>query len=238
MRILAVFLVLILLAAPVLAQPWIITTDVYDVEVVLVTPFGTYLDNAEVQIKRLDGSIFTTSSDGYGRVLAEEIPKGVLYVKVISWRGMKLDTEWYKVSLSSNTVTVDKIGLLRVKAVGERGQGLAGAVVYVEDTPLSGATGEDGVVEFILPENSYRVKVCLGETCNTATVKVVGGEVGEVQVSLPIFLRISQATLSFREFLLTTLLTVLVVAMLFIAIYEYTVWRRKRIARVMKPAKP
>lgn len=237
MRIFAVFLVSILLTAPVLAQPWIITTDVYDVEIILATPFGTYLDNAEVQIKRLDGSIFTTSSDGYGRVLAKEIPKGILYVKVVSWRGMNLDTEWYEASLSSNTVTVDKIGLLRLRAVGERGQGLAGAAVYVEDTPLSGATGEDGVVEFVLPENSYRVKVCLGETCNVATVKVAGGEVAEVQVSLPVFLRVSQVTLSFREFLLTAFLVVLMVAMLFIAIYEYTVWRRKRIARVVKPAK-
>ena len=45
MKTYTVILALILLAMPILAQPWIITTDVYDIEVTLVTPFGTYLDN-------------------------------------------------------------------------------------------------------------------------------------------------------------------------------------------------
>ncbi|RLE64947.1 MAG: hypothetical protein DRJ38_04590 [Thermoprotei archaeon] len=191
----------------------------------------------EVQVKKLDGNIFSTSSDAYGRVLAEEIPKGILYVKVLSWKGMKLNTKWYEASLSSSTVVVDKIGLLRVRVIGERGQGIAGAAVYVENTPFSGSTGEDGVVEFLLPENSYKVKACLGETCDSATVKVTGSGIATIEVSLPVFLRISpQVMLSFRDFLFMAIFTVVIVAALFVIIYEYTVWRRKKMIKVMKSA--
>jgi len=230
---------LILLVELVIAQPLIITTDVYDVEIVLATPFGGFLDNAQVQVKKLDGSIISTTSDGNGKVLAEDIPKGILYVKVVSWKGMQLDTEWYEASLLNNMVIVDKIGLLRVKVVGERGQGLAGATVYIEGTPLSGSTGEDGVAEFLLPENSYEVKVCLGDTCSSTTATVPGGEIAETMVSLPVFLEVSpKLTMSFKEFLFAVIIAVAVIAVSFIALYEYSVWRRRRMARVVKPAGP
>ncbi|MCD6457216.1 MAG: hypothetical protein J7K82_00060 [Thermoproteales archaeon] len=229
-------LILIIQLSLAAAQPLVIETSVYDVEVSVVTPFGSFVDNAVVQVRKLDNSIVSTSTDFNGKILVREVPKGTVYVKIISWKGFTIDSKWYEASLDDNVVVIEEIGLARVKVVGERGQGIAGVNVVVENTPLSGATGEDGTVEFLLPFGNYVIKVCYGNVCESKSVSVAGGKISETTIQLPVFLELGpELSLSFKDLIILIIVLLAIIVALYIALSEYAVWRRKKIAAALKP---
>jgi len=237
-------LVLVVLLAPLAsaalsaAEPVVvITTEVYDVEFYVGTPFGSPMEGATVLVRKLDGSVAEASVGVGGLALVEEVPKGALEVKIESWRGLPVDSRWYEVSAEQTSVIVEEIGLLKVRVVGARGQGLAGAEVAVEGTPVSGATAADGIFSAELPEGAYRIEVNYGGRSSEAEVEVTGGEVTEIEISLPVFAEIAGWAMSPAEFAGLVVLLVALAIVIVVGLYEYAVWRRRRIAAALIPVK-
>jgi len=225
-------------AGATVSVEYLITTDVYDMVVAVKTPFDTPMAGADITLKKKDGTEIKTVVGSDGTVAITEVPLGTVDVTVHKWKGMTVDFTKTGVTVTENTVIVDKIGVIKVKVVGQRGQGLAGAEVMLEGTPIKGTTAADGTFSDELPAGSYTVKVSYGGKEKTATATVTGGEVSEVVVELPVFIEIAGWSMDMSAFIGMLLLIVLLIIVLFILLHEYSVWRRRKIAAAVVPVKP
>ena len=225
-------------AGATVSVEYLITTDVYDMTVAIKTPFDTPMAGADVTLKKMDGTEVKTVVGSDGTVAITEVPLGTVDVTVHKWKGMNVGFTKTGVTVTENTVIVDKIGMVKVKVVGQRGQGLAGAEVVLEGTPIKGTTTADGTFFDELPAGSYTVKVSYGGKEKTATASVTGGQVTEVVVELPVFIEIAGWSMDMSAFIGMLLLIVLLIIVLFILLHEYSVWRRRKIAAAVVPVKP
>jgi len=217
---------------------YLITTDVHDMVVAVKTPFDTPMAGADVTLKKLDGTVIDTVVGSDGTVAITEVPLGTVDVTVHKWKGMTVDFTKSGVTVNDNTVIVDKIGKIVVKVVGQRGQGLGGAEVVIEGTPIKGTTASDGTFSDELPAGTYTVKVSYGGKEASKSATVTGKQVAEVVVELPIFIEIAGWSMDMSAFIGMLLLIVLLIIVLFILLHEYSVWRRRKIAAALAPAKP
>jgi hypothetical protein len=212
--------------------------DVTDVTITLTTPFNTPMAGATATVTKLDGTTLTLTADAQGRIVVPEAPLGKVDVTITSWNGMPVN---YKATgVTAGTVTAANIGKLVVTVVGARGQGLEGARVSVSGAGVSivGTTDPAGKFAVELPAGTYTVTAEKGGRTASASVSVSGGQTAEQTLKVDIFMTIAGWEMSFSEFIGLLLLIAVLTIVLFIIAHEYAVWRRRRLARAIVPAKP
>ncbi len=216
----------------------VVYVDVTDVTITLTTPFNTPMAGATVTATKLDGTTLTLTADAQGRVTVPEAPLGKVDITVTSWGGMPVNFK--ATNVAAGAVTVGNIGKLVVTVVGARGQGLEGARVSVSGAGVSivGTTDAAGKFSVELPAGTYTVTAEKGGRTASASASVAGGQVAETTLKVDIFMTIAGWDMSFSEFVGLLLLIALLAIVLFIIAHEYAVWRRRRLARAIVPAKP
>jgi hypothetical protein len=212
--------------------------DVTDVTITLTTPFNTPMAGATATVTKLDGTTMTLTADSQGRITVPEAPLGKVDVTITSWNGMPIN---YKATgVTAGTVTAANIGKLVVTVVGARGQGLEGARVSISGTGVTivGTTDSAGKFAAELPAGTYTVTAEKGGRTASASVSVSGGQTAEQTLKVDIFMTIAGWEMSFSEFIGLLLLIAVMTIVLFVIAHEYAVWRRRRLARAIVPAKP
>jgi len=198
----------------------------------------TPLSGAVVRVTKLDGTSYVTSLDYEGKIIVREVPLGVVILQLIEWKGVPINIT-YVVTPQNSTVTCDKIGELLIYVKGLRGQGLGGASVVLTWSGKvieQGYSSPDGSYVTELPEGEYELKVSFGGKEGTIRVKVTGGTVTKKTIELDVFLTMLGLTLGLYEFIGVVIGLILLIIILFILMYEYRVWRRKRlVARALRP---
>ncbi|MEM1810614.1 MAG: carboxypeptidase-like regulatory domain-containing protein [Thermofilaceae archaeon] len=223
------------LDTPEVREP--VYVDVTDVTITLSTPFNTPMAGATVTATKLDGTTLTLTADAQGRITVPEAPLGKVDVTVTTWNGMPIN---FKATGVTGTVTVGNIGRLIVTVVGARGQGLEGARVSISGAGVTvvGTTDSAGKFALELPAGSYTVTAEKGGRTASTSVSVAGGQTAETTLKVDVFMTLAGWEMSFSEFVGLLLLIALLAIVLFIIAHEYAVWRRRRLARAIVPARP
>ena len=216
-------------------QEFTVKLDVYDVTLSFKTPFGTPLAGATVEITKPGANTFTATLDNNGEITISEVPPGQIKVTVKSWKGLNINYDT-TVSRETTAITVDNIGKLVVHVVGSRGQGLAGASVEIANVGTF-TTDSSGTVEVEVPAGTYKVTASKGGRTASTSVAVQGGKTATTELKLDIFISIAGWEMSSGEFLGMLLLFIILVIVLFIIAHEYSAWRKRRLAKVIAPAK-
>ena len=205
----------------------------------IVAPDGSPLRGALVRVKLLDGRTYEFTLDPEAPYKISSVPLGVLYVTVVSWKGVPVGyTAKVKVGVNG-TVTVARIGRLVVHVVGSRGQGLPGALVkiyYQGRLVEEGRTNESGVYATLLPEASYRVEASYGGRNAAAEAAVKGSSTAEAELRLPVYAEVGGVPLTAAELAGIVVLAAALAIAVYIAASEYAAWRRRWHARTIVPA--
>ncbi|MCC6018002.1 MAG: hypothetical protein LM601_03190 [Candidatus Verstraetearchaeota archaeon] len=211
---------------------------VYDATVVVKTPKGTLLTAATVSVKYPDDTTATATTTPAGEVKFTQIPIGTLTVTGVTWLGKSI-------TVTPASFTVDKTGVytltttnvytLTVKVVGARGQGLGPTAVSIAPLGVSVETDESGVASVEVPAGTYTVSVNYRGIEDSRSVSVTADktETFSLDVFATIFGRPFRTAEFFGELIL---LPIVIIVVLYLIFYEYTVWRRKRLA-VVPPTK-
>ncbi|MEM1929882.1 MAG: carboxypeptidase-like regulatory domain-containing protein [Thermofilaceae archaeon] len=223
------------LDVPEVKEP--VYVDVTDVTITLSTPFNTPMAGATVTATKLDGTTLTLTADAQGRITVPEAPLGKVDVTVTTWNGMPIN---FKATGVTGAVTVGNIGKLIVTVVGARGQGLEGARVSISGAGVTivGTTDSAGKFALELPAGTYTVTAEKGGRTASTSVSVAGGQIAETTLKVDVFMTLAGWEMSFSEFVGLLLLIALLAIVLFIIAHEYAVWRRRRLARAIVPARP
>ncbi len=224
-----------------------------DITLKLSTPFGTPMAGAEVEVsgaavETVDtAGTYTANEEGVitipyvllGTSTGASFTPAKITINVKTWKGMSVGYSEERDVAKSMDLVVPKIGKLVVKVVGSRGQGIAGADVTVSGPiTIKGATDDSGVFSVELVEGSWSVTAEKGGKTASASATVTGGKEATVELKLDIFMTIAGWEVSISEFTGLLLLIIILIIVLFILAHEYSVWRRKRIAKALVPAKP
>ena len=206
----------------------------------IITPNSSPLANALVAIEKLDGTKLVVRTDSKGEVFVKEVPLGIVRVTVIEWKGIPVN-ESYTVTPQNSTIVCKKIGKLVIYVTGVRGQGLPNAFVQIKwkDKAIEeNRTTEDGSYSTELPEGEYSIIVeYLGKKGSKSGIRVSGSEVSIVKITLDVFIVIDGWALSFTEFIGLIALAIVIIILIYIILYEYSIWRRKRLVAALIPAK-
>jgi len=215
-----------------------IKCKVYDATLVVKTPKGTLLTAATVSVKYPDDTTATATTTPAGEVKFTQIPIGTLTVTGVTWLGKSI-------TVTPASFTVDKTGVytltttnvytLTVKVVGARGQGLGPTAVSIAPLGVSVETDESGVVSVEVPAGTYTVSVNYRGIEDSRSVSVTADktETFGLDVFATIFGRPFRTAEFFGELIL---LPIVIIVVLYLIFYEYTVWRRRRLA-VVPPTK-
>jgi hypothetical protein len=215
-----------------------IKCKVYDATIVVKTPKGTLLTAATVSVKYPDDTTATATTTPAGEVKFTQIPIGTLTVTGVTWLGKSI-------TVTPASFTVDKTGVytltttnvytLTVKVVGARGQGLGPTAVSIAPLGVSVETDESGVASVEVPAGTYTVSVNYRGIEDSRSVSVTADktETFSLDVFATIFGRPFRTAEFFGELIL---LPIVIIVVLYLIFYEYTVWRRKRLA-VVPPTK-
>ncbi|MEZ0346040.1 MAG: carboxypeptidase-like regulatory domain-containing protein, partial [Infirmifilum sp.] len=209
--------------------------DIYDMQLTFTTPFGTPMAGASVTITTPDGRSLTDALDSSGSITVKEVPPGKVGITVNTWKGLNVGYTTSVDRAPAVGVTVPTIGKLTVKVLGARGQGVEGATVSIQNVGTF-TTDASGVVSLELPQGSYSVSASKGGRTDSATATVSGGKETVTELKLDIFLTIAGWEMSSSEFLGLILLLILLVLVIFIIAHEYSLYRRRRLAKVIAPA--
>ena len=220
-----------LLASLCAAQP-------KDIEISLVTPFGSPLASATVRVEYPDGRVLYITSDSIGRVIIPRVPEEGVMLVVETWKGFDVGYT-VRVAAFSGTITVENIGKLVVIVVGARGQPVVNARVHVSGAgaEAEGYTDVNGRFSLELPAGSYTVRAERGgKTAEAIVIVSPGPAVSEAPaLRLDIFVSIAGWELGFGEFIGLVILAIAAIWLLSIAVREYVIWRRRRIAMAIVP---
>lgn len=205
-------------------------------QVKIVAPDGTPLRGALIRVRLLDGRSYEFVLDPQSPYRIESVPLGILYVTVVSWKGVPVDyTAKVKIGVNG-TVVVDKIGRLTVYVEGSRGQGIGGAVVSIYHGGRlveQGVTNSSGVYGTLLPEAQYTVTASYAGRNASTTVSVKGSSLTEARLRLPIYAEVGGVPLTGAELAGLLVLAVALALALYVVASEYAAWRRRRLARLV-----
>ncbi|MFQ6080274.1 MAG: collagen binding domain-containing protein [Candidatus Bathyarchaeia archaeon] len=130
---------------------------------------GNALENAEVVLEGVDGTVLTLYTDGGGNIYLDKIPHGT-YSVTVYWHGVKVSSESLNVTSGyTHTISCSVYDLtVEVKNVLDIGIRGARVTVYRKDgeSVAQATTEATGKVTFTqLPKDRYRIEVlCIGAT--------------------------------------------------------------------------
>ena len=193
---------------------------------------GTILVGAVVEVEKLDGTLLKVKVGPEGVVRVTEVPLGVLKVRVVSWKGVPINYECV-VTPRNASVRVPNIYSLTVRVTGSRGQGIGGArvrILYGKLVVEEGLTNEAGVYVTSLPRAEYAIVVEYSGRRAETSIELV--KAYEERVVLDVFVEIAGWALSPVELMGLIALTIVMILMIYVLLYEYSVWRRRRMVAV------
>lgn len=206
-----------------------------DVEITLLTPFGTPMIGAKVLVTKQDGTQLIAIADTLGKIIVQDAPGGKVNIRVLSWRNMTIDYEAENVA--TGTVIVENIGQLIVYVYSSTGVGISGARVEISDgrTKIISWTDTRGILVIELPMGGYSVKASRGGRESERDARVSGGETTEVYLPIDIFITIGGYwDLSSYDFLGLLFLLWVLFFSIYIIIKEYTVYQQRKRSRILK----
>ncbi|ABL78815.1 carboxypeptidase-like regulatory domain-containing protein [Thermofilum pendens] len=229
MRLLGVLLVAAVLLAPLAWGQPTLRIVAYD---------GTSLAGALVRVSTLDGRVYEFTLNPAAPFTVKDVVKGVLRVEVVSWKGVPVNYEKTVTVYENSTLVVPSIGRLTVAVKGARGQALPGALVTISRggvTVEEGSAGSSGIYSTLLPAGTYEVAVAYGGRSARVEAVVEPSRESRVEAALDVVAEVGGWALSASELLGVSLLAVLAVFAVYVALYEYASWRKRRAARVVAP---
>ena len=201
---------------------------VYDLSFRLLSPFGSPLASAKLELVKLDGTRVTTIADLEGLVKVPEVPLGRVRITRVIWKGVDI-TEYgmepVEVTLETRSVVVKGVGRLTIRVIGAFRQ---------PDTETVTIEGPGVFTKTVRVEGSWSEEVPAGTyTVAGRSVEVKAGEEAVVAVTTG---RIFGWPIS--TILIWIVGIIILATIIAILIYEYTSWRyMRKIARVAIPAK-
>jgi hypothetical protein len=205
-----------------------------DVEITLLTPFGTPMAEAKVLVTKQDGTQLIAIADTLGKIIVQDAPGGKVNIRVLSWRNMPIN--YVAGNVGTGTVTVENIGQLTVQVLDARGNGLPQAFVEVSDPAhFASVTDSDGKIIIELPSGAYVVSVSKGYRTIQKAVLIKGGMQEKINFTLDILVSIKGWELSTSETigLIITLLFILFI--IYIFIHKYILCLRRHQAKIVWP---
>lgn len=199
-----------------------------DIEVTLLTPFGTPMVGARVLVRKPDGTQLVAVADTSGKVLVHQVSGGVVDVVVLSWRGMPIN--FVARNVTGGVVIVENIGKLIIVVTSANGFSQENALVIVkgDNFTLLDLTDASGRFVAELPEGTYFVEAAKGQWSTTAQVPVKSRET-TIHIFALNYIALPGVALSPSEMLGLLLLLVLTYLTLNIIIVEYLIYRKRRI---------
>ncbi|MCC5997656.1 MAG: hypothetical protein LM573_01120 [Thermofilum sp.] len=199
-----------------------------DVEVTLLTPFGTPMVGARVLARKPDGSQLVAVADTSGKVLVPQVSGGVVDVVVLSWRGMPIN--FVARNVTGGVVIVENIGKLIIVVTNLNGFYLENALVIVkgDNFTLLDLTDASGRFVAELPEGAYYVEVTRKQWKTSGQVPVKHSETTIAQFILN-FVTVSGFEVSPEDAIGYAILSVLIGIVLYIIKEEYSIYRKRRI---------
>lgn len=195
---------------------------------------GEPLVGALIRVTTLDGRTAEFELSPGAPFTVKDVVLGRLTVEVVSWKGVPIGYKRTVEVREDMTILVPGVNTATIKVVGSRGQGLPGTrveIYYGGTLVESGAADESGVYRTTLPTATYRVVAEYGGRRAEAQAQLPG----EVTLSLDVFATVAGVPLSPSEVLGAVALAALLALAVFIAAYEYSTWRRRRVAKVVAP---
>jgi len=210
----------------------------------VTSPFGEPLSGCEVEYRGKGYSkSISTVTDESGEFNTTYLPtiegRVVLdYVVIRRWKVFDLNYKVENVELRDgiNEVVVKVLGKLKLEVVGLRDQPIKNAKVIIPQYNIIEKTGVGGVCELLLPSGTYIVRVEKSGRISEFSITVSESSVASKKVTLNIFLTIGGVDLSLEDFAILVVGIIGTVIGLFVLMYEYNVWRRRRVARVIVPS--
>ncbi|RLE80569.1 MAG: hypothetical protein DRJ52_06095 [Thermoprotei archaeon] len=199
------------------------------------TPSKTPLAGAKVKVTYVTGESFEATLDSEGRLVLTNVPLGKVNVTILEWKGVPIGVT-YLVTYKNPVIVCKEIGKLEVKVVGARGQEIKGATVailYENKVIETGTTDTAGTYMTELPQAKYKVKATYGGKTAEGEVEVVGSETAKITLQLDIFVTLAGWSMTLPEFIGLIILVIVVIIALVIIAYEYSIWRRKKLAKAL-----
>jgi len=199
-----------------------------DVEVTLLTPFGTPMVGARVLVRKPDGSQLVAVADTSGKVLVPQVSGGVVDVVVLSWKGMSIN--FVAKNVTGGVVIVENIGKLAIVVANINGFYLENALVKIkgDNFTLLDLTDASGRFVAELPEGAYYVEVTRKQWKTSGQVPVKHSETTIAQFILN-FITVAGYDLSPEDAIGYTILSTLSGIILYIIRVEYSHYRKRRI---------
>ncbi|MCD6510854.1 MAG: carboxypeptidase regulatory-like domain-containing protein [Thermoprotei archaeon] len=218
---------------------------IYDIAIKVLTPSGTPMTHAAVTItSEPTGESWSATLNGEGKTTVTDVVGGRLTITIDSWKNVEIKKTADTLTITKSgeyELTFSGIGVLRVTVLGERGTGIGPSTVEIRmgNTVVEkGITDENGIYVTELPAGSYTVNVDFKGRTASGTVTVgEGGALSELSLSVPVYMVLAGYPLSYGEFVGIIAGIIIAVIVITIALHEYSIWRRRRIARAVAPAR-
>jgi len=196
-----------------------------------------------ITTKTVDLGEYTLDSEGKSPEIT--VPAtGTLSVTLVEWKGVSINKALGSVEVRESGVysfAYTDLGVLVVKVVGRKNIGLPGAGVVIKyngKTVESGSTDEGGVFTAVLPAGTYTVDVFFKGYEGSASASVAAGATKDVVITLSeVYMIVFGRPVTFSMFVGMIVGVIVAVIIITIALYEYSLLRRRR-ALALVPAAP
>ncbi|RLE54541.1 MAG: hypothetical protein DRJ40_10655 [Thermoprotei archaeon] len=223
----------------------VVECNVFDVVLALVEKtFGVPLAGAVVDVEAPGIKLTDRSLNSEGKLYLRDVPAGKVRVTIKEWKGIKIgkavETSVEEL-ITTPAIPVSVAGKLVVAVKGERGQLLPGATVTVKIGGMIVETkvAEGGKAEFVLPPGTYTIEAAYREFRGSDTKSVEVGKTVYSEIVLPgVYAEIFGVVLSYTQLMTIIIGVIIGIIVVVILLYEYSVWRRKRLARLLAPGAP
>ena len=209
---------------------WNVKLPIRDIELSILTPFETPLDNSLIEVDSVNKGKMVISSDENGRIKLERVlysEKYPLKIKVLKWRGMNIDYV-ANVTPTDYSITCRNIGKLIVFVKGERNQPLPYTPIYIEGIGVHAHTDETGIYEIELPEGVYNLTIVRGDQKQSLLVVIEGSKITKTTIQFNVFVTLGSIDLTLSELTGISLLLIVLTLVSILVFKEYSIWRQRR----------
>jgi len=222
--IIIVFLTLILSQYSIYASP-----------IKVLTRYGSPLSNALVKVVYLDGTSKMYFLDNNGELMLRDVPLGIVKLKILSWKNISINFERI-VTYMNSTIIYNDTGILVIRVLDYFNEPINGVnikILYDKNIIEISSTNSSGIYVIELPKGNYTVLLKYYRENVERNLTLYPGKVNMYSFKLNIIILFSKIALSFTEFMMLLLSIFLLVVIVFIILYEYHLWRRRRLLKTV-----